>query len=106
MTKSADEAIRAAMERGEFDNLPNKGKQLNLKDYFDTPEDLRIGYSVLKSADFVPEEVQLLKDIGELHEKLAKVSDEAGRKRLQKEMEARRLKYNLLIERFKKHGSV
>jgi len=29
MTKSTDEAIRAAMERGEFDNLLNKGKKLN-----------------------------------------------------------------------------
>jgi hypothetical protein len=84
MTKTVDEIIRKAMELGKFDNLTNTGKKLNLKDYFDTPEDLRIGYSVLKSADFVPEKVQLLKEIGELQEKLAKVSNEAGQKNCKK----------------------
>lgn len=106
MTKSTDEAIRAAMERGEFDNLLNKGKKLNLDDYFNTPEEQRVGFSVLKNADFVPEEVQLLKEIGELQEKLAKVSDEVGRKKLVKEIEGRRLKYNLQMDRFKRHGGV
>jgi hypothetical protein len=101
MTKSADEAIRAAMERGDFDNLPNKGKKLNLDDYFNTPEDLRLGFSVLKNADYIPEEVQLLKEIGELQEKLTSTKEEYKRKKLLKEIEGRRLKYNLLMERRK-----
>ena len=101
MTKSADEAIRAAMERGDFDNLSNKGKKLNLDDYFNTPEEQRVGFSVLKNADYIPEEVQLLKEIGELQEKLAQVSEESERKKLLKEAEGRRLKYNLLMDRRK-----
>ena len=101
MTKSADEAIRAAMERGDFNNLSNKGKKLDLDDYFNTPEDLRLGFSVLKNADYVPEEVQLLKEIGELQEKLAQISGETERKKVLKEIEGRRLKYNLLMERRK-----
>lgn len=99
MPKSADEAIRAAMERGEFDNLSNKGKKLNLDDYFNTPEELRVGFSVLKNADYVPEEVQLLREIGEIQEKLAQTSEETERKMIIKEIESRRLKYNLLLER-------
>lgn len=99
MSKSSDEAIRAAMERGDFDNLPNKGKKLNLDDYFNTPEDLRLGFSVLKNADYVPEEIQLLKEIGELQEKLAAVKGEDKRRSLIKEIEGRRLKYNLLMDR-------
>jgi hypothetical protein len=99
MPTSSDEAIRAAMERGDFDNLPNKGKKLDLDDYFNTPEDLRLGFSVLKNADYVPEEVQLLKEIGELQEKLANISKEDERKSLQKEIESRRLKYNLLMDK-------
>jgi hypothetical protein len=99
MPKSSDEAIRAAMERGDFDNLPNKGKKLNLDDYFNTPEDLRLGFSVLKNADYVPEEVQLLKEIGELQEKLATLKGEDERKSLLKEIEGKRLKYNLLMDR-------
>jgi len=101
MTKSADEAIRAAMERGDFNNLSNKGKKLDLDDYFNTPEDLRLGFSLLKNADYVPEEVQLLKEIGKLQEKLAQISGEIERKKVLKEIEGRRLKYNLLMERRK-----
>jgi hypothetical protein len=103
MTKSIDEIIRAAMERGEFNNLPNEGKKLNLNDYFDTPEDVRLGYSVLKNGDFVPEEVQMLKEIAAIKEKLASTTDELLRKKLFKDIEDRRLKYNLLMERFKRH---
>lgn len=102
MAKSVDETIRAAMERGEFDNLSNKGKRLNLDDYFNTPEELRVGFSVLKNADYIPEEVQLLKEIGVLQEKLAGLEDETQRKNLRREIEGRRLKYNLLMELRKK----
>ena len=33
--------IKAAMAEGQFDNLPGKGKPLDLKGYIDTPEHLR-----------------------------------------------------------------
>ena len=52
-----DEQARRAMEAGEFDNLPGKGKPIDLKACFETPEDLRMAYSSLKSNNFVPEEV-------------------------------------------------
>ena len=45
--KLIEEIIREAMEKGEFDNLPGKGKPLDLDAYFATPEDVRLGYSVL-----------------------------------------------------------
>ena len=99
MSKSIDEIIRDAMERGEFDNLPKAGKPLNLNDYFDTPEDVRLAYSVLKNANFLPEEAVLLKEINELEEQLRQAADPEKRKNLQKEIEFRRLKYNLLVER-------
>ena len=106
MTKSVDEIIRAAIERGEFNNLSNKGKKLDLDDYFSTPEDLRMEYSILKNAGFVPGEVQMLQEIGALQEKLTTATIEAERKKLRDEIEQRRLRYNLLIERFKRRGSV
>ena len=43
-------AIREAMERGDFDNLPGKGKPLDLSDWENTPVHLRMSYSVLKNA--------------------------------------------------------
>lgn len=102
MSKTIDEIIRDAIQRGEFDNLSNKGKKLNLDDYFNTPEDVRLGYSILKNADYLPEEVQFLKDIGELQEKLATLTQDEELKKTIKEIEAMRLKYNLLMERHRR----
>ncbi|HLF73446.1 MAG TPA: DUF1992 domain-containing protein, partial [Anaerolineales bacterium] len=49
--------IQEAMERGEFDNLAGKGKPIDLTEYFETPEEVRMAYSVLKSAGITPREV-------------------------------------------------
>ena len=61
--KSVDEKIKEAIARGEFDDLPGKGKPLDLDAYFATPEHLRMGYSILKSAEIIPEEMELLREI-------------------------------------------
>lgn len=100
MTQSIDEIIRNAIERGDFDNLKNQGKKLNLDSYFETPEDMRVGYTLLKDANFIPEEATLLKEIATLEEKLPAASPEEARA-LRKQIEHTRLKYNLLTERFK-----
>jgi hypothetical protein len=52
------------------------GKPLNFDDYFNTPEDVRMGYSVLKSNNFVPEEADRFKEISELKEKIKSCTDE------------------------------
>ena len=59
----AENRIREAMEQGEFDNLPGAGQPLSLEEYFSTPEDLRMAYSVLKNANCRPLEVELLNEI-------------------------------------------
>ena len=69
--KLVEEKIRAAMAAGEFDNLAGKGKPLDLTAYFATPEEVRVGYSLLKSAGFIPEEAHLLKEIESLKTRLA-----------------------------------
>ena len=106
MTKSIDEIIREAMEQGKFEHLANKGRKLDLNDYFDTPEGLRVGYSILKSANFVPEEVEMLNEIEALKKKLSTTNDETEQKKLRKEIEQRRLKYNILVEHFKRHSRI
>lgn len=106
MTLSVEEMIRAAIERGDFDSLSKKGKKPDLDDYFQTPEDLRVGYSVLKNSDFLPEEVVLLREIAELQEKLLNSNAEPERIKLVKEIQERRLRYSLLMERFNRHRAV
>ncbi len=62
----AEERIREAMERGEFDALELKGKPLELKEDPFVPEELRVAYRMLKNAGFLPKEVELRKEIAEL----------------------------------------
>ena len=97
--KIAEQKILDAMARGEFDNLSGEGKPLQgLDAYFATPEQVRMGYSVLKSAGVIPEEVSLLKEIESLRERLQSCSDDASRTRINCEIQALRLKYDLIRE--------
>jgi len=60
LERLAEERIRDAIQRGEFDNLPGRGKPLNLEDDRHIPDDLRLAYKVLKNADCLPPELELL----------------------------------------------
>lgn len=91
--------IKEAIARGEFDNLSGSGKPLDLDAYFNTPEDLRMAFSMLKSNDFVPEEVELLKEIETLREMLKARIDPDEAERLQARINERSLAVRLLIER-------
>lgn len=90
------------MEAGEFDNLAGAGKPLDLDAYFNTPEDLRVGYSVLKSSRFVPEEVERLKEIGELKEKIENCANESEKRKFTKILNEKNLALSLLLERNKR----
>lgn len=96
-----EEQIRKAIERGEFDNLEGAGRPLNLDAYFATPEDLRVGYSVLKSSKFVPEEVERMKEIGELKEKIKTCANDEEKIKLNKILQEKQLALTMLIERNK-----
>ena len=97
-----DKQIEEAIARGEFDNLEGAGKPINLDAYFATPADMRVGYSVLKSNKFVPEEVDRLKEIGELREKLSACADEEERKKLNKLLNDKTLALSIILERNKR----
>lgn len=97
--KNIEEIIRSAIEAGEFDNLRGKGKPQNLDDYFAAPEDVRAGYALLKNNDFIPQEVELLKEIGGLREKIKSCPDEAERKRLAEKLRERALALTMILER-------
>ena len=100
--KFIEEKIRRAIEEGEFDNLKGKGKPLNLDAYFSTPEDIRLGYTLLKNNDFMPEEVELLKEIGVLREKLKTCADDAEKQILIKKLNEKSMALTLILERNKR----
>ena len=89
-------------KQGSFDNLPGKGKPIDLRAYFETPEDLRMAYSILKSNNFVPEEVEVLKEIDALKKRLDGCSDEEQKSKLKKEITDKTYSFNMLIEKRKR----
>jgi hypothetical protein len=93
--------IKEAMERGEFDNLPGKGKPIDLTEYFETPEDVRVAQSVLRGAGMTSREVDLLKEIAELKQVLAAVLDEKKKHELEKQIRQKQVEFSLMMERQK-----
>ena len=100
--KIVEALIEQAQERGEFDNLPGKGKPIDLTTYFETPEEIRLAQSVLKHAGMTSPEVQLLKELGELRQVQEAVMDEAKKKEVRKRIEQKLMEFNLMMERQKR----
>src|SRR5437764_5331320 len=82
LAKIAEQRIREAMERGEFDNLPFHGKPIKLDDLVGVPGHLRMGYKILKNAGILPEEMQLKKEMISLKDLLDACYDKAERRTL------------------------
>jgi hypothetical protein len=99
LAKIAEQRIREAMERGEFDNLPFHGKPIKLDDLVGVPEHLRMGYKILKNAGVLPEEMQLKKEVVSLKTLLDACYDETERQALQRKMNEKMLRYNMMMEK-------
>ncbi len=95
--------IREAIARGDFENLPGAGKPQDHRGYFSLPEDLRMGYTVLKNAGYIPQEVELLKELGALRAQLAETAIEAERQRLRRAINDRQLKFDVLMDLRRRH---
>jgi len=64
----AERKIREAVERGELAGLPGEGRPLDLIDDALVPEELRMGYRVLKNARVLPPELEARKQIHNLEQ--------------------------------------
>lgn len=97
--KTVEILLQEAMARGEFDNLPNKGKPIDLTEYFNTPKELRVASSVLKSAGVKPPEVELLREIAELKNQLALCEDNAKQAEIRGRIRYLQIEFNIAMER-------
>jgi hypothetical protein len=104
LESAIDQMIKDAIARGDFDDLPGAGKPLDLTAYFSTPEDVRMGYSILKSNDFVPEEIERMREITELREKIRMSVDTGEKLALEKELRERSLALSLILEKNKRRS--
>jgi hypothetical protein len=94
--------IKEAMERGEFDDLPGKGKPFDLTEYFETPEDVRLANSVLKNAGMTSREVDLLKEISELKQLRAATLENKKKQEMEKQIQQKQLEFRLMLEHQKR----
>jgi hypothetical protein len=99
LERIAEQKIRDAIARGEFDNLPGAGQPIDLEEYFRTPEELRMAYSILKSACCLPEEVELMNEIAALDRELGETADAATGARVRVRLRDRRLQLAILLDR-------
>lgn len=72
----AEGYISKALAQGDLNNLPGKGKPLQLDDDSQVPERLRTGYRILKNAGFIPPELQQRQDALQLCDLLNSVGFE------------------------------
>jgi hypothetical protein len=100
--KIAHNKIQEAIENGVFDKLANKGQQLNLDEYFATPEDVRLGHSVLKSAHVLPAEIELLREVGWLNQQIEACQDDAEKLRLRRVRDEKQIQLRMTLERNKR----
>ncbi|MCC6407944.1 MAG: DUF1992 domain-containing protein [Planctomycetes bacterium] len=95
----ADRKIQEALERGEFERLPGAGRPLELDDLSRVPEELRGAYMVLKGSGFLPEELELKRELLRLEDLIAACHDEGARAKLVGARTSAALRYALLLEK-------
>jgi hypothetical protein len=94
----AEERIRTAQEEGLFDNLPGKGKPLQLDDEDGVPDDLRLTFKVLKNAKCLPPEMEMRKEFFSVGQLLNTAVDEPTRRELRRQLNALALKLSIQQE--------
>src|SRR5262245_48230390 len=99
LRKIADDRIRAAQDEGVFDNLPGKGKPLNLEDESGIPEDMRLTFKILKNAGCLPIEMEVRKEIYNIRKLLNAAIDEETRKELRRELNLLMLKEAVVLKK-------
>jgi DnaJ homologue, subfamily C, member 28, conserved domain len=80
------------------EDLPGRGKPLDLDDYFGWPEERRMAYSLLKNAGCVPFEVELLQEIASLQQSIEGCTDPEKLHKLWEQLQARQVELNLRLE--------
>ena len=98
-SRIAENRIREAMAQGQFERLPGAGRPLDLEEYFSTPEDLRMAYSILRSANCVPAEVELLNEISRLERAIAETADATAKQALQRALVNGQTQLAIALER-------
>ncbi|MBI3949099.1 MAG: DUF1992 domain-containing protein [Acidobacteria bacterium] len=92
----AERKIVEAIDRGEFDNLPGKGKPLSLsQDPLESP-DQRLANKILNNAGVAPVEVSLRRELDQLKREYARARNAKERQALMREIRLMILRINVM----------
>jgi hypothetical protein len=106
LSRIAEQRILEAIERGELKNLAYEGKPLEIENLSNIPEELRMGYKILKNAHILPEELEIKKEMLSLQDLIDCCTSASERQFLQKKLNEKTLRFNLLMEKRRCSGSV
>ncbi len=101
----AETEILAALTRGEENSASlreRKGKPIDLDAYFATPPDVRMAFSMLKGVELVPEELELLKEINRLEERVASAADQSERAMLRLKISELYAVYDMRMQTYRR----
>lgn len=97
----AEDKIRRAMEKGEFNNLPGQGKPMKLEDLSHIPEDLRMVYSVLKNANIIDDIDRLKEELMTIDNLIDLCENNDDLNRLKKQKHEKQLRFEALLNKRK-----
>ena len=95
----AERRIQEAIGRGEFDNLPGRGKPLVPEDLSGVPEELRMAYKVLQNAGCLPPEVELSNQVESLRRLLLGMEEGEEKRSKARELNFKLMKLELARKR-------
>lgn len=93
-----EKIIQEWLARSSHEHLPGKGQPLDLDEYFRWPEDLRFACSILKNSGYVPEEIDLLREIGRLEAEIGRCADPAEKRRWRQRLQECQVNLNMRLE--------
>jgi hypothetical protein len=95
----AEAKIQDAMERGEFERLPGRGRPLRLDDMSGVPPHMRLGYKILRNAGLPPPEVELRREVYRLDREIAETTDPRALDELRRRRRDSDLSLAIMLER-------
>ena len=95
----AERRILEAIREGALDDLALRGQPIPREDSSGVPEELRMGYKILKNAGYLPEELQVKQEILSLQDMLSACTSEDEQREAQRKLSLRRLQLDMLMEK-------
>lgn len=98
----AEHRIRQAQKDGELDDLEGAGKPLPPDRFASVSPGMTAAATVLSNSGYVPEEVDLLREMNEAREALAAAKTDKEREERMREFRDAELRYNIALDRHRR----